>query len=359
VTRGGFENVKQLIADSEDTVAFAPSNIEHVTGGSEDTSHLVTLGSIAYEPLWLFYRSNLEVRRIPDLAGLRIATGAHGTVVNFVSRHLLEMNGISDQVVFLPSEGQTPEAVADALAEGRIDAGFGMGGPASPVIKRMLMDDSISVLSFERADAYQALDPGIAKVIAPEGIFDVARNIPNEDLALLAATTNLLTLDNLNPAVASLMLRAAAAIDGERRIVTAGESFPSADHISLPLHRGAKRSYEQGKKGLSKFLPYKATRWLNHLGLVVLPLLTLALVLVKIVPMVLKIWGNMQLVGLFKRLEGVEKAHAAGGDRSKLLTDLDLIDQKSAMMFVPRSTVHDYIDFRQFLHDMRERVERS
>jgi hypothetical protein len=28
-------------------------------------------------------------------------------------------------------------------------------------------------------------------------------------------------------------------------------------------------------------------------------------------------------------------------------------------MFVPRSTVHDYIDFRQFLHDMRERVEKK
>ena len=29
------------------------------------------MGSIAFEPLWLFYRSNLEVRRIPDLAGLQ------------------------------------------------------------------------------------------------------------------------------------------------------------------------------------------------------------------------------------------------------------------------------------------------
>ena len=359
VTGGGFDNVRQLAAGAEDTVAFAPSNIEHVIGDSEDTSQLVTLGSTAFEPLWLFYRTNLEVQRIPNLAGLRVATGAEGTVVNYVARHLLELNGVGDQVEIQPSEGQTPEAVADALGEGRIDAGFGMGGPASPVINRLLTDDSISVLSFERADAYQALDPGIAKLVAPEGIFDFARNNPPEDLALLAATTNLVTLDDLYPAVAPLMLRAAAAIHAEQRKVTAGESFPSADYVSLPLHRGAKRFYDQGEKGLSRFLPYKITRWLNHVGFVVLPLLTLAFVLVKTLPLVLKIWGNMQLVGLLKRLEAVEKAHAAGGDRSKLLAELDLVDQKSAKMFVARSIVHDYIDFRQFLHDMRERVERS
>jgi hypothetical protein len=33
------------------------------------------------------------------------------------------------------------------------------------------------------------------------------------------------------------------------------------------------------------------------------------------------------------------------------------IDKSSARIFVPRSVVHDYIDFRRFLHDMRERVK--
>ena len=61
--------------------------------------------------------------------------------------------------------------------------------------------------------------------------------------------------------------------------------------------------------------------------------------------------------GLLKKLEVVEKGNAAGEDRATLLEQLDLIDRTSAKMFVPRSIVHDYIDVRQFLHDMRERVE--
>ena len=98
------------------------------------------------------------------------------------------------------------------------------------------------------------------------------------------------------------------------------------------------------------------TRWLNHLGFVVLPLLALAVVLVKIVPVILKISISIKLTGFFKRLEKVEKAHAAGEESSPLLAELDALDRASAKTFVPRSNLPAYIDFRQFLHDMRERI---
>jgi hypothetical protein len=156
-----------------------------------------------------------------------------------------------------------------------------------------------------------------------------------------------------------MVLRAASAVHDKRTFFSTATTFPSREHISLPLDPSARRYFEQGEHGLSKFLPYKVTRFLNHLGFVVLPLLTVAVVLLKLVPVAFRIYGSTKLVGLFKRLEAVEKANAAGVDRSKLLADLARIDEMSAKMFVPRSTVHDYIDFRQFLHDMRERVVRG
>ena len=359
VTDGGFENVERLAAGADDTVAFAPSNIEEVFDDSIDTSHLASLGSVAYEPLWLFYRAEVAVQRISDLAWLRVATGAKGTVVDYFARSLFELNGIGDQVVIQPPEGQTPEAVAKALIEGEIDAAFAVGLPATAVIKDLLGNEDIGVLSFERADAYQALDPGITKLVVPQGIFDLAINSPPEDLVLLAATTNLVTLDSFYSGAVPLLLRAAADADDQRRITAAGVNFPSPENASLPLKRAAGRYYDQGEKGLSKFLPYKVTRWLNHLGFVVLPLLVLAVALVKIFPVFVKIWISIKLTGFFKRLEKVEKAHAAGEDRSPLLAELDALDRDSATIFVPRTSLPAYIDFRQFLHDMRERVAGS
>ena len=96
-------------------------------------------------------------------------------------------------------------------------------------------------------------------------------------------------------------------------------TFPSPGHVTLPLDRGARRYFDQGETALSRLLPYKTER-------------------------------------LVKQLEAVEKGHTAGHDRARLLGDLDRLDRASATMFVPRSIVQDYIDFRQFLHDMRERV---
>ena len=62
---------------------------------------------------------------------------------------------------------------------------------------------------------------------------------------------------------------------------------------------------------------------------------------------------------LLKLLERIEKRDAAGDDPGELLAELDRIDRLSNSIFVPLSTVHDYIDFRQFLHDMRDRVEKD
>ena len=77
----------------------------------------------------------------------------------------------------------------------------------------------------------------------------------------------------------------------------------------------------------------------------------------KIVPAGLEIWSAKKLESLFKVLETVEKASSAGGEPSRLLKQLDEADKASAKMFVARPKVQDYVDFRQFLHDMRERIE--
>ena len=359
-TTGGLDNLGQLAAGAHDAIGFAPSNIEHVVAeDSVDIGHLESLGSVAWEPLWLFYRADLAVRRIPDLAGLTVAIGAHGTVIAYLAKDILRANGILNEVQIRSGEEQTPEAVAQALAEGTIDAAFVMGGPASPIINDLLLDETTGLLSFERANAYQARKPGIAKIVVPEGVFDLARNIPPEDLVLISATTNLVTLDSLHPGTVPLLLRAATKAHDRQSFTTASESFPNGTNLSLPLKRAAARYYDHGETLLGKYLPYKVTRWIDHLGFVVMPLLVAAFLFFKTVPVILRVWWQVRLIGLLKRLEKVEKAHAMGGDRSKLLADLDLMDQKSAKMFVPRSSAHDFIDFRQFLHDMRERVENA
>jgi TRAP-type uncharacterized transport system substrate-binding protein len=352
-TDGAFDNIRRLATSDSSTVAFAPSSVDRDDITEIDASRLVSLGAVGYEPLWLFYRTDLVIHRIPDLAGLVIATGVRGSVSEFVARGLLERNGIQDEVEIREMD----EGLEAALRDETVDAGFVTGSTGAPLIHRLLQDDDLAFLSFERADAYSLLMPGITTLKAPEGIFDLERNVPRQDSLLLSATTTLVALDDIPAAVAPMVLDAAADIQAEENLFSPITDFPSRKDLGLPLERSARRYFEQGKTGLSRFLPYDTARWLNHLGFVVLPFVGVVVVLIKFLPMVLKTWGQIRLVGLLKKLEAVEKADAGGGDRSRLLADLDQIDKTSAKMFVPRSTVHDYIDFRQFLHDMRERIE--
>ena len=358
ITAGGFDNLERLAAGTENAVAFAPSAIESVTAGDPSTSGLVSLGSVGFEPLWLFHRSELDVRKIQDLAGRVVATGGKGTVGDHVARRLIELNGITGEVEIRSPDDWSAESVVGRIEAGSIDAVFLTGLPESTIVSALLGSEHVSFLSFDRAAAYAARLQGVTTVGLPEGVIDLARNIPSSEAQLLSASTGLVALDSLHPSVAPMVLSAASDVHEQKTFFSSATTFPSADNISLPLDPSAKRWFDQGQKGLSKFLPYKVTRFLNHLGFVVLPLLTVMVVLLKLAPVALRIIGSARLVGLLKRLEAVEKAHAAGADRSSLLADLDRIDENSAKMFVPRAKVHDYIDFRQFLHDMRERVER-
>lgn len=356
VTDGGIDNLRRLEAGAENAVGLAPSNLEHAIRPPVDAEHLVSLGSVAYEPLWFFYRSDLEIRDLKDLAVLTVATGDEGTVLHWMVGRLLEVHGIQRDVDLVPEPEETPEATVTALRGGALDGVFAMGAPGSPAIQEMLHSDGISLLSFDRADAYVALTPGLTKLVAPAGVFDLARDVPSEDTELVSVTTNLVSRDSLHPTVVPLLLSAAAGFADKGSLFASRATFPSPNGVSLPLKRAAERFYDQGETGLAKRVPYALARRLNHLGFVVLPLLGLAVVIVKFLPIVLRTWTSLRLTGLYKKLETVEKGHAAGADPSELLAQLAEIDRTSSGIYVPRSKVAEYIDYRQFLHDMRDRI---
>ena len=137
-------------------------------------------------------------------------------------------------------------------------------------------------------------------------------------------------------------------------------SLVATQLAELLSHRGT-RSAPSFRSACTRVNPSTITKppsspVITVIGLSVGTLLAGAVIFVKIVPVGLEIWGSIQLIGMLKRLEAVEKAHAAGADPNELLEQLNELDRRTAKLFMPRSMVHDYIDDRQFLHDMRERI---
>jgi len=90
-TSGGIENLLLLASGVEHTVALVPSSLESALDESVDTSQLVSLGSVTYQPLWLFYRNDLRLKRIPDLAGYKVSLGPEMSAVGHISTLMHDM----------------------------------------------------------------------------------------------------------------------------------------------------------------------------------------------------------------------------------------------------------------------------
>jgi TRAP-type uncharacterized transport system substrate-binding protein len=101
-TAGSVENLKLLGAKSGGVdVAFVQGSMKSL---AQDTD-LVSLGSLFFEPLWIFYRKDLAPRRGPDLKGMRLAVGEEGSGTKILTMRLLELNGVNSQNTRILSYG--------------------------------------------------------------------------------------------------------------------------------------------------------------------------------------------------------------------------------------------------------------
>jgi TRAP-type uncharacterized transport system substrate-binding protein len=88
---GSLENLARLTYDdTKAEIGFVQSGI----ATREDVPNLVSLGSVAYEPLWVFYRTGkTRVTRVSQLLGKKIAIGAEGSGTPKLALEILALNG--------------------------------------------------------------------------------------------------------------------------------------------------------------------------------------------------------------------------------------------------------------------------
>ena len=86
---GSIANIEALTAeDGQVALAFVQSGVEKLFDG--ETSKLRALGTLYYEPIWLFYNRRHLIQFVSDLEGKRVAVGQTGSGTNAVAELLLE-----------------------------------------------------------------------------------------------------------------------------------------------------------------------------------------------------------------------------------------------------------------------------
>ena len=364
LTSSGSQQNLERLKKGEADIALIQGGIDEVLSGDEQ-SDLRSLGSVAYEPVWVFYRSETRIDKLYQLAGQRIAVGEEGSGIRGLALQLLEANEIATNGKnLLPVAGLN---AAEALQQGQIDAAFIVAAPESPVVQVLLRSPGVRVMSFVQADAYARRFPFLSKIVLPRGVVDLVRDTPPRDTVLLATTANVVVSDSLHPALASLLLQAMSEVNGQSGFFQRAGEFPAYKDHSFELSAEATRYYQSGPPFLQRYLPFWIAVLVERLFVLILPIIILLLPLLKVAPSIYN-WRVRSKIfrcyGDLKFLEN-ELRHAYDGSRhADYLIRLDRIEEDAYSRNIPLSfsdlfyTLREHINLvRAELMALKERSE--
>lgn len=351
-TAGSVENL-DLLADGSVNLAF-------VQGGTADKTEdhtLTSLGSLYYEPLWVFYRGTQTLSRLGQLQGMRIAIGEDGSGTNAIASQLLADNFIDSDAETIQSIGGA--TAASALRSGDIDALFLVASPASPLVQQLLYEQDIQLMSFARATTYTRLHPFLSAVTLPEGVIDLQANIPSRNTVLLAATANLVVGEDFHPALVSLLLQAATRVQGAGDVFTRPGIFPNRDNLEFPLNDDARRFYKHGPPFLQRYLPFWTASMIDRLKVLLVPLLTLMLPLIKIMPPTYRWRVRKKIYRWYEELQALdtETPKQLTGEALVLLRhELDKLEEDVRKVKVPLSYADELYELRMHIGLVRDKL---
>ncbi|MGE5173953.1 MAG: TAXI family TRAP transporter solute-binding subunit [Betaproteobacteria bacterium] len=358
-SQGSLENIKRLADPSfRVDIGFVQGGVS----GGLNIDKLVSLGSLYYEPLLVFYRGAASVELLSRLNGKRIAIGSLGSGSHTLALTLLDANGIeidgSTALVDLE-----PEAAAKALIEGTVDAVFLMGDAASPQVMRTLMRaPGIRLFNFAQADGYTRRITYLNKLELPEGSIDFGKNIPAQDVYLIGPTVELVARADLHPALSDLLLDAAHEVHGKAGLFRRQGEFPVPLEHEFRLSADASRFYKSGKSFLYRYLSFWLASLVNRTLVVFVPMLIVLIPVLRIIPALYRWRIRLRIYRWYRALLALERnliARLTPEERKELLGRLDHIEEAVNNMKMPASFAEQFYFLRGHIIFVRDRLMKS
>ena len=345
-SEGSVENIKRL-ADPASKV-----NIGFVQGGVKkdiNTDKLVSLGSVSYMPLFVFYRSGSNIERLSQLAGQRVAVGEVGSGTHTLSLVLLAANGIEPggptKVLAMDSD-----EAAKAILSGKVDAVFLMGDSVSTdLIRQILHAGGIRLFDFTQADAFTRRIAYLNKITLPKGSIDFGKGTPAQDVFLLAPTVELIAREDLHPALSDLLLEAATEVHSGPGLFRSKGEFPALVEQEIRISNDASRFYKSGKSFFYRYLPFWLASLVSRIVVVLVPMIVLLLPGMRLIPAIYRWRFRSRIFKWYRALLVIERdlmTELPPDKRKELLEKLDNIEADVNRMKVPASFADQFYGLR-------------
>ena len=364
-TAGAAENIALLRQPGgEVDIAFVQGGADDdrpPVSDDSDADGLVSLGSLFYEPVWLFYRSDSaqrllkapELTSVAQLAGWRVNIGEPGSGVPNLMRRLVEANRIDAATITLVREPQTPAVVG--LLEGRIDAIVFASAPESLLVQMLLQTPGIRLFDFAQAEAYARRFPWLSPVTLPRGVVDLAGDIPPADVHLVAPTATLVARKETHPALIQLFVQAAQQVHGGAGWFRKKGDFPNANNTERPLAQEAQRFYTNGPPVLQRYLSFWLANLVDRMWPVLVTIVAALIPLSRMLPPLYTFRVRSRIFRWYRQLREVENA-IGKRPNDELLHELAEIERRVEHVNVPLSFTEELYSLRTHIRMVAARL---
>jgi len=358
-SEGSLENLQRLTDPSFRV------DIGFVQGGVADglkIDKLVSLGSIAHQPLLIFYRSAVPVDLLSELNGKRLAIGPPGSGTRTLALALLAANGIEPGGMTALVDLEAQDA-SKALLEGKVDAVFLMGDSAAVQTMRTLMrTPGIHLLNFSQAEGYTRRITYLKEVVLPRGSIDFGNDIPLRDVHLIGPTVELIARSNLHPALSDLLIEAAQEVHSPAGLLKRKDEFPTPLSYEFSISDDAARYYRSGKSFLYRSLPFWMASLVNRILVVFVPMVVLLIPGLRMIPALYRWRISLGIYRWYRALLSLEQellTHMEPDKRQEVFSRLDYIERAVNNMKVPASFAEQFYVLRGHIDFVRSRLMNS
>jgi len=352
-TNGAIDNVR-LLKDPHSGIDVA--FVQAGTIGEDEAQDLVSLGTVFYEEAWLFCRTCDPPLPPSQWGGWRISIGPVGSASRPLALKLLTLNGADVSKLQLLT--YPPEQAQRALLGKELEAALIVTGWDSPVVQSLARAPGVSLIGFQRADAYVALYPFLTKLVLPRGVADLAANRPPEDTPLIASKASLAVREDVHPALQFLLLRAATEVHSRPRIFQRAGEFPAAEEIDLPLSTEARRFYHSGPNFLQRTLPFWLAEFVQRMLILIVPIVGIVYPLWSLAPKLYFWHKRRRLYPMYRELKLIEREFrtAPVAAREMLITRLDDLERRARDLTMPGLLNESAFTLRSNIQTLRGRV---
>lgn len=332
----------------------------------EEASEIFSLGSVAYEPVWILYNKERtgEVADFQTLAKYRVGLGPVKSGSYHLAKKIFDVVNIDigNRAHFLPDTIINNGA---KLKAGEIDAVVFVSTNLDAVTQDLIQSPNIGIFNFKNASAYAKQFNAFVTLTLPADSIDIVRHVPKQDISMLATTTSLVVKKDMHPDLQLALLMGVKDLNrnSPNLFFAKRNEFPSYVDPSIPISPVAERFYDYGPPHAMRYLPYWLAGFVDRAWLLLLTILAIFYPIVKLNVHFRRFRFTLKEYPHYKELLQIEKQlcgqKISTEERVELLERLEKINAHAINHGVPVSEEVAYFKFLNAVYLLKKKIENA